>query len=653
MVARGRGVAEPRLSPEGERVAFVSSAGGRGSLVVVPAGGGAEVAVAADPPVASYGAFDWCPDGASLVYVGAKGGLFVVGAEGGPSRAVVPEGRVAAPAVSPDGTRVAYALDVGGRSFVAVAPLAPDGPWPVRLSGAVAAPGGGGDEDGGVGPPDFCLDPAWSPDGRAVAWHEWRVPAMPWDESRIASAPADGSAGPAFVAGGEGVAVAQPRFSPDGSALAFLCDAEGFLNVWVAGPDGSGARNLRPEPFEHGDPTWGPGARSYCWSPDGAFVAFSRNEAGFGRLCAVRVADGEVFALGKGVHSALSWSRDGRLAAVRSGARTPTQVVVLHPRPGGAGGPAGSPERVPVLPAAVPPPASALDAAVPLTRLPTVRTTVARGPVGGFEAALVEPEAVEWVGPSTEAGDVVRGRLYRPAAPAGGLERPPLLVWVHGGPTGQWPVAFLPRVAYFVERGWAVLVPDHRGSTGWGRAYAQALRGRWGELDVADCAAGMRAAAERGWCDPRRMAPIGGSSGGFTVLNLLASHPELCAAGVDAYGVADLFDLAETTHRYEAHYLDSIVGPLPEAAERYRSRSPVNRVERIEAPLLVLQGTSDEVVPAAQSEAVAGRLSALGRTVELHLYEGEGHGWGRPETVEDELARTEAFLARHVLRRRA
>jgi dipeptidyl aminopeptidase/acylaminoacyl peptidase len=170
---------------------------------------------------------------------------------------------------------------------------------------------------------------------------------------------------------------------------------------------------------------------------------------------------------------------------------------------------------------------------------------------------------------------------------------------------------------------------------------------------VSDTAAGVRAAVERGWCDPRRIAAIGGSAGGFTTMLLLAAHPDLFAAGVSAYGVADLFHLDESSHRFERHYLHSIVGPLPEAAERYRDRSLVHAAERIEAPLLVLQGSDDLVVPPAQSRSIVERLRALGRTVEYQEYEGEGHGWSRPETVIDELERTEDFLRRHVLRWRA
>lgn len=573
MVARGRTLAEPRLDPTGaRRLAFLSTLSGRASIAVVALDEGVERTITGDPPPTpsrAYGggAFDWTPDGSAVVYAAVDGGLWLQPATGGPPRRLVEHGPCAAPAVSPDGARVAYVVDT---HHVAVVALDGDS-WPVRVSNGN----------------DFALDPTWSPDGAALAWHEWDVPAMPWDASRIV---VDGKA----VAGGDGVAVQQPRFSSTGR-LGYLCDGDGWLNLWADGAP------VLAEGHEHGAAAWGPGQRSWAWSPDGQSAVVSRNEGGFGRLV---LTDGTE--LGKGVHGGLSWVGD-RIAAVRSGARTPTEIVVYE---GGR------------------------------------RRTLAVGPVEGFEPALVEPELVTW--PSTDGAEIP-GRLYRPTADANGG----LICWVHGGPTDQWPVTFHPRIAYWVDRGWAVLVPDHRGSTGHGRAFTQAMAGRWGELDTEDVAAGLRAAGERGWGDPRRLAIMGGSAGGFTVLNVLAAHPDLCAAGVDLYGVADLFDLDETTHRFEAHYLHSIVGPLPEAADRYRDRSPVNRAESITAPLLILQGTDDKVVPPAQSEAIARRLSALGRTVELHLYDGEGHGWGRADTVQDELERTESFLRRHLLRWRA
>jgi dipeptidyl aminopeptidase/acylaminoacyl peptidase len=602
-------VAEPRLAPDGERVAFAVTAEGRGSIVVVPAVGGPELVITAGPPsapTAAYGGgiFDWLPSGDGLVYVGADGLLYHQPLAGGPPRTVVADGPVAAPAVSLDGVRVAYVKD--GRD-VGLATLVEPASWPVRLSEGA----------------DFALDPAWSADGRSVAWHEWDIPAMAWDDSRIVVAPPDASGKPVAVAIRDAAAVSQARFAPDGSALAFLCDAGGWLNLWVANPDGSDPRSLLTESVEHGGPSWGPGERSYAWSPDGRQLVFCRNEGGFGHLCLLDVASGRVQELDRGVYHGLSWV-GRRIAGIRSGAKTPNQVVVLEMASGAR---------------------------------ETTRRAVARGPVAGFESAgLVEPEPVAWEGEDLLGlGRVVHGRLYRTTQeivdlPAG--RPPPLLIWIHGGPTSQNQVVFNARVAYFCDRGFNVLQVDHRGSTGWGRAYAQALRSEWGRLDVADTAAGMRAAAANGWGDGNRMAPIGGSAGGFTVLLLLALHPDLCGAGVDLYGVTDLFDLDETTHRFEGHYLQSIVGPLPSSAERYRQRSPITLADQITAPLLVLQGSADKVVPQAQSDALVDRLRHRGTTVEYHVYEGEGHGWSRPEVVEDELERTWTFLRRHLLRRR-
>ncbi len=607
LCARGRTLGEPRLAPGGQRVAFVATAGGRAHLVLVDLHAGTDAhlhpgperTVTSDPPPCpsrAYGGgtFDWLADGSGLVYAAVDGGLWLQPASGAPPRRLVEHGPARAPAVAPDGTKVAYVVDTHHVGVVSLGPRGTQARWPVLVS------------DGA----DFCLDPTWTSDGQQVVWHEWDVPAMPWDASRIVARAADGSGPVVTLAGGEGVAVAQPRVAPDGT-LGYLSDASGWSNVWAGRPEG-GARPVHPEAHEHGGPTWGAGARSFAWSPDGRSLAVARNEGGFGSILVLDRHSDRVEELGRGVHGGLSWEGSA-LVAVRSGARTPTEVVAY------AGPGLGT------------------------------RSVLARGPLAGFDAAgLVEPEPVAWAG---DDGAAVPGRLYRPAPPVLG-DPPPLIAWVHGGPTAQMEVAFNPRIAYWLDRGWAVLVPDHRGSTGHGRDFTQALAGRWGELDVADVAAGLEAAVTSGWGDPRRLVAMGASAGGFTVLNLLATRPELCAAGVDLYGVADLLELDETTHRFEAHYLHSLVGPLPGAADAYRDRSPVRRAGAITCPLLILHGSADEVVPLAQSQAVAERVRAAGGEVELHVYEGEGHGWGRPETVIDELGRSESFLRRHVLRRR-
>jgi dipeptidyl aminopeptidase/acylaminoacyl peptidase len=575
MVAAGRSVAEPRLAPDGDRLAFVTSDDGRSRLVVVDAAGGPEVVVTTEPAAASArglggGVFDWTPDGAALVYVARVGGLWLQPVAGGPPHLITPGEGLTGPAVSPDGRRIAFELDHHHIDVVAL-----DGSGRRRLSGAA----------------DFAIDPVWSPAGEHVAWVEWDVPAMAWDSSRIV---VDGR----VVAGGEGVQVQQPRFSPDGRRIAYLSDASGWLNLTVLDL-GTGATTELAEPYEHGGPTWGTGQRSFAWSPDGSELVVTRNEHGFGAL--LRWMPGmPPQPLAKAVHGGLSWHGD-RIAAVRTGARTPTQVVVYD---GGD------------------------------------RRTIAVGPPAVGEAPLPEPELVEWL-----AGDgaTIPGRLYRSGGPPG-----PLLCWIHGGPTDQWPVEWRPRFSYWLDRGWSILVPDHRGSTGHGRAFTQALAGRWGELDVGDVAAGLQAAGSMRWGDPARLVAMGASAGGFTVLNLLAGHPGLCTAGVVLYGVADLLALAQVDHRYEAHYTHSLVGPLPGEEARYRDRSPVHQAGRLTDPLLLLHGRDDEVVPVAQAEALAARLRDLGRPVELHVYDGEGHGWGRVATVIDELARTEAFLDQHV-----
>lgn len=628
MCGRGRVLAEPRLSPDAQWVAFVATAQGQATLVVVPVGGGPEVVVTSDPappPTSSYGGgtFDWAPASDALVYVGTDRLLYWQPLVGGPPRQVVGDGPVFAPAVSPDGRRVAYVRQ--GR-HVAVASLVEGGPWPLRLSAA----------------PDFAFDPAWSPDGRLVAWHEWDVPAMPWDDSHIMVAPSDGAGTPAAVPVGGPSAAAQPRFSPDGTTLAFLCDARGWLNVWQCRSDGDQPAVLLAEEAEHGDASWGPGQRSFAWSPDGRHVAFCRNEGGFGRLCVASFPGDAVRELDRGVYRSLTWVGD-HIAGLRSGARTPDQIVVLAPEAAGAARAAGA--------ATAPGAATTGVGEADELRRPTVaRHILARGPVAGFEAqGLVEPEPVTWESDDVAGlGTTVHGRLYR----ARGDQEGPLLVWIHGGPTSQDQVTFDARVAFYCDRGASVLQVDHRGSTGWGRAYAQAMQREWGRLDVADAAAGMRAAGERGWGDPSRMVPIGSSAGGMTVLLLLATHPELCAAGVDRYGVTDLFDLDETTHRFEGHYLRSLVGELPDASNEYRQRSPITQAAAIAAPLLVLQGSADNVVPRAQSDALVAAVRAAGGTVEYHVYDGEGHGWSRAEVVVDELERTWAFLRRFVLRRR-
>lgn len=581
----GRDLTEPRLAPDGSCVGYVVSGGGGPAALIrqpLPITDGPARQLSAYPAPRpgrgmGGGCWAWSPDGKAIVYAAVDGQLWWQPLDGpGLRRLTAHESGVAnSPSFSPDGTRIVYAVDDAEVRWVSV-----DGRDRGRL------------DDGSA---DFCLDPQATADG--ALWQAWSVPDMPWDNSCLAGATWDSTALSAQRVAG---AIQQPRLV-EGS-LWWVSDETGWLNVHRDGT------SVVSEPFEHAGPTWGPGQRSYAVSPDGRRVAFTRNEAGFGRLCVAMVDGGSSpVTVGRGVHGALSWVGN-RLCAIRSGARTPTEIVIYE---------------------------SASDGAE------WMRTSIAVGPIDAWSnTALTEPELVEIAGPA----GIVRARLYRGASTADRL-----LCWIHGGPTDQWPVSFMPRIAYWQSRGWNVVVPDPRGTTGHGRAFQQALHGGWGVADVDDVVAVLHHAAGAGWAAPERTILCGGSSGGYAVLQTLGRADVVVAAGMVSYPVTDLVDLVERSHRFERHYTDTLVGPLPDARRELEARSPVRHPQRLVAtPLLVLHGESDPVVPVEQSTGLAAAISAAGGEVTIHIYPGEGHGFRDPANKLDEYRRMSAFAEAHV-----
>lgn len=597
----GADLTEVRLAPDGSSLAYVRSREGISELVVheVAADGsiGLERVVAGGPaPRAGRGlgggCWSWSPDATAIAYAAVDGNLWLVPLVDGSARVLTdhgPDRAAQAPAVAPDGRWVVYVVD---QAEV----------WAVAVETGVTRRL----DDGSA---DFCFDPCPGIDATTVRWVAWNVPDMPWDRARVMEASLAEPAAPPRVAIRGAGSIQQPRPRRDGT-WSSVRDDTGWLNVWLeSGP-------LCAEPVEHAGPSWGLGQCSYAWSPDGGRIAFTRNESGFGRLCVLEVATGVVTEVGRGVHGQLSWV-GRRLAAVRSGARTPTQIVVYEESGDG----------------------------------PWQRRVIATGPDPRWlDQDLAEPELRTLPGGD---GASIPARLYR-AAPTGSAPR--LICWIHGGPTDQWQVTFLARVAWWRSRGWDVLVLDHHGSTGHGRRFQQALRGRWGELDVADVRAALAHCHASGWWSPARTVLIGGSAGGFTVLGALRDHPELAAAAVVAYPVCDLDDLAERSHRFERHYTATLVGDASDPAfdpEVLRERSPIWFADRITTPLLVFHGEDDPVVPVAQSRLFVERMAAVDRVdhaheVELVVYPGEGHGFRQRANQRDEYERTEAFLQRHV-----
>jgi dipeptidyl aminopeptidase/acylaminoacyl peptidase len=577
-----RDLTEPRLGPDGRCIVYAMASGGSAALMIDALDGSPVRQLTAYPPPRpgrGFGGGCWCwsADGSAVIYAAVDGNLWLQPAPAGSVRRLTqhdPTRTAAGPAATADGSRVVYVLDEAEV-------------WVTRLDD-----GSSGRLDDGTA--DFVFDPCPTPSSSGVVWQAWNVPDMPWDRARVQRCRFDRTGADEFRPDGS---IQQIRLMPDGSTVS-LRDDHGWLNLWLDDAP------LIEEPFEHGGPSWGMGQRSFAISPDARRIAFTRNECGFGRLCVVDVGTRTIGEVARGMHGQLSW-HGGRLAALRSGARTPTQVVVYE------------------------------DST-------WQRSVVAIGPLSGWEGQpLAEPDLVEI---AATDGNTLHARLYRADAPTSRL-----LCWLHGGPSDQWQVTFMPRIAFWRSLGWNVLVPDHRGSTGHGRVYQQALRGRWGELDVSDIVDAITFAHTRGWGSPADTAIVGSSAGGFTALGVAASRPALVAAVIAAYPVTDLSDLAERSHRFERHYTESLVGPLPDAARLYHERSPVNFADRLaETPLLVLHGDADPVVPVEQSQALVERCLAAGGDVEFVVYEGEGHGFRKPENQLDEYRRMRDFLATHV-----
>ena len=207
-----------------------------------------------------------------------------------------------------------------------------------------------------------------------------------------------------------------------------------------------------------------------------------------------------------------------------------------------------------------------------------------------------------------------------------------MLVLSHGGPTGSARSSFDPAIQYWTNRGIAVVDVNYRGSTGFGTRYRNKLKGQWGIADTEDCLAAARFLADKGVVDPNRLAIKGGSAGGFTTLCALTKS-SLFAAGISRYGVADLATLAQDTHKFEARYLDSLVGEWPSQREIYDERSPILHTDQLSTPMIILQGADDPVVPPSQAEQLVSALTQASIPHTYVLFEGESHGFRKAETI--------------------
>ena len=460
---------------------------------------------------------------------------------------------------------------------------------------------------------DFAGYPALSADGNQLAWVEWCQPAMPWDacELRWAQITRGGELKQVRTLAGSSpdaeqqVSVFQPMWQPDGS-LIVAEDSSGWWNLMRHG-DPAGDRNQweRPWPMqaETAMPQWVFGMSTTAWDGEELLAAICSD--GCWELKRL-MADGSTSSVKQPFDDLNDLHADaGRAVAIASNDHTGQGLLELELA-------SGEWMHTP-----------ASDATLPIG-------AISRGESFWFDGAE---------GRRTHA-------WYYP--PLDGAHRDaPLLVKSHSGPSSMARRGLSLGIQFWTTRGWGVVDVNYGGSTGFGRAYRERLIGSWGVVDVEDCAAAATALVEAGRAHPERIAIEGGSAGGFTTLACLC-FTNVFRAGACRYAVSDLTSLASETHRFEARYLDSLVGPWPQDRDRYEQLSPLGHAKSIRCPVIFFQGLQDNVVVPEQTERMAAALRSNGLPVEVQTFPNEGHGFRDSEVKVQVLEATEAFFRRHL-----
>lgn len=591
-----------RWNPDGSALLWVEGRAGKGVLVIRE-GGDLPRDLTETHNVrggVGYGGGLFSPGKGFAVFAEKDGRLYRVEYAGGSARPVTPGfGASAAPELSPDGRWVLYVHSYEGEDSLAL--VDSDGrQYPRKLAEGA----------------DFYMQPVWSPRGDRMAWVDWNFPNMPWDGTVLRCAKI--SKDPpvleevTVLAGAADIPVFQPAFSPDGLQLAYV-EERGEWDALAVLDLESGKKRVLVSDTTLAEPAWTQGLRVFGWSGDDKKIFFLKKDKGFSSIHAIDLETERITQLPSGPYTDLAQisvsPSASSLAYLASSCAIPKRIVVQQEKRFSVQA-RSSPERL-------------------------------------AEEEHSLPEPLSW---NSEDGTEVHGLFFpahNPRYSAKGL--PPAVILVHGGPTSLLPAAYSSDTLFFTSRGYACLAVIYRGSAGFGRSYRNALRGRWGDLDVADTVSGAKALVERGLADPSRLVIKGGSAGGYTILNALIRHPGVFRAGICLYGVTNLFTLGDATQKFEKHYLDTMVGRLPDDREKFQAWSPAFHAEKIRDPLAVFQGEEDTVVPPSQSGEIAAALARSGVPHLYRLFPGEGHGWRKPETIVSYYTEVEAFLRRFVL----
>lgn len=456
---------------------------------------------------------------------------------------------------------------------------------------------------------DFYASPRLNDQGQ-LAWICWNHPNMPWDHSELwtASLHADGLQDVLQVAGAKEESIFQPEWAPDGR-LFFVSDRDEWWNLFAY--DGEAVKPLHSKAAEFGLPQWMFGMSTYGFASLNRTITLY-SEDGCWHLAGLDPKSGSL------LNYRLPYSH---LANLRVAGDRALMI-------------AGAPDRE--------------------TELVAINLTT-----GSFDvicrSSPTDPDPRYTSKPQTicfpSGQDQAYGFYYPPcnadfAAPDS--DKPPLICIVHGGPTAATSSVFKAGIQYWTTRGFAVFDINHRGSSGYGRSFRNSLRGKWGIVDVADVTAGARFLASQGKADQNKLIIRGGSAGGYTTLACLTFH-DTFRAGASYYGVSDLEVLAQETHKFESRYMDQLIGPWPQSAVLYRQRSPINFLENLDQPVVLLQGLEDKVVPPNQAETIFNALKEHGVPVAYVPFEGEQHGFRIAKNI-IRAYQAELYFYAHVFR---
>ncbi len=602
MVGQGYRMSDVRWDNDGDTLVWMEGRSDKGVLVARTGKGAARDLTVGENVRAwvGYGGGDFGVSHGNVFFVELNGRIYRRSLAQETPRPITPAfGRTCSPTVSPDGRWLLFIYSDGHDDLLAMVD-AEGSEWPHQISKGA----------------DFYMQPAWHPDGKRIAWVEWDHPNMPWDETRIILGKLDGSIPRLIeketIAFTSDMPSVEPLFSPDGRWLSYITSNGEWEDMVLLNLETRQEKRIHGNGFLFTFPAWGQGGHSYGWSADSKKLFSLRIFAGRSTLWQIDVESGQSNQIDTGeytyIHQLAVSPTANEVAFLASAAHIPERVV----------------------------------------RWDGTLNTIAHSAPESLAPGYLPPEQlVTWKAPD---GMTVYAHYYAPANPSfTGKGLPPALIYVHGGPTGGSPVTFSAMRTYFTSRGYAFLDVDYRGSAGYGLRYQRAMRQRWGEVDTEDADGAAQALIDQKLADGNRLAIIGGSAGGFLVLNALVHYPGRFKAGINLFGVSNLFNLAMDTHKFESRYLDSMVGPLPEAADRYRAFSPIYHADNIRDALAIFQGAVDPVVLPDQSEDIVAVLQRNGVPHIYRKYEGEGHGFRKTESNVDFLEQTDRFLRQYVL----